>query len=148
MAEEQKIVQKAASCEGAAPVKDAPRGAKTQGKFERVAKDAKRDRRPRRGDNRKRRDEGPKEFEEVTVAVNRVARVVKGGRRFRFQALMVLGDRKNRVGVGLAKGEDVQAAVTKATAIAKKNMTTFSLSGTTIPHEVEVKVTGAHAIFA
>jgi small subunit ribosomal protein S5 len=122
---------------------------KTENKFEKTVRDGRRDRRERgdrRGNRRSPRDEGPKEFEEVTISVNRVARVVKGGRRFRFQALVVVGNRKDKVGVGLAKGADVQAAVTKATNIAKKSLVTFPLNGTTIPHESEIKLTGAHVL--
>jgi small subunit ribosomal protein S5 len=71
---------------------------------------------PSRND-RRRPQEAPeeKQFDERIIHVNRVARVVKGGRRFRFQALVVVGDRKHKVGVGVAKGADVTAAVTKAT---------------------------------
>lgn len=99
----------------------------------------------RRGRRNDRRDE-PKQFEEQTIALDRVARVVKGGRRFRFKATVVVGDRKNRVGVGVAKGQDVQAAISKATDVAKKNMITFPLNGATIPHEVEVKYSGARVL--
>ena len=75
-----------------------------------------------------------------------MSRVVKGGRRFRFKALVVVGDRKNKVGVGVAKGQDVTAAIAKATNVAKKNMVQIALEGNTIPHEVETKVTGAHVL--
>ena len=122
---------------------------KTENKFEKAVREGRRDARARgdrRGGRRDRRDEGPKEFEEVTISVNRVARVVKGGRRFRFQALVVVGNRKDKVGVGLAKGADVKVAVTKATNIAKKSLITFPLQGTTIPHEAEIKLTGAHVL--
>lgn len=88
----------------------------------------------------------PKQFEEVVIAIDRVARVVKGGRRFRFKALVVVGDRKNKVGVGVAKGADVQTAVAKATDVAKKNMITIPISNDTIPHDAEVKVAGAHVL--
>ena len=84
-----------------------------------------------------------KQFDERTVQVDRVARVVKGGRRFRFRALVVVGDRKNRVGVGSAKGADVTAAVTKATEVAKKHFIIVKLYKGTLPHEVEAKVSGA-----
>jgi small subunit ribosomal protein S5 len=87
-----------------------------------------------------------KQFDERVVHVDRVARVVKGGRRFRFRALVVVGDRKNRVGVGSAKGADVTAAVTKATDIAKKHFVTISKYNATIPHEVEAKVSGARIL--
>jgi len=88
----------------------------------------------------------PKQFEELVINVDRVARVVKGGRRFRFKALVVVGDRKNKVGVGVAKGADVQTAISKATEVAKKGMVVIPLQGDTIPHEVEVKVSGAHVL--
>ncbi|HYH36421.1 MAG TPA: 30S ribosomal protein S5 [Candidatus Saccharimonadales bacterium] len=87
-----------------------------------------------------------KQFDERTLHIDRVARVVKGGRRFRFRALVVVGDRKRRVGVGSAKGSDVTAAVTKATEVAKKNFVEVSLYKGTLPHEVESKVSGAHIL--
>lgn len=87
-----------------------------------------------------------KQFDERVVHIDRVARVVKGGRRFRFRALVVVGDRKNRVGVGTAKGADVTAAVTKATEVAKKHFVTIPVYKGTIPHEVEAKVSGARIL--
>jgi small subunit ribosomal protein S5 len=84
-----------------------------------------------------------KQFDERVVFVNRVARVVKGGRRFRFQALVILGDHKGRVGVGVSKGTDVQMAVTKATDVAKKQLLTIPMYNSTLTHEVEGKVGGA-----
>ncbi len=84
-----------------------------------------------------------KQFDERVVYVNRVARVVKGGRRFRFQALVVAGDHKGRVGVGVSKGADVAAAVNKATEVAKKNMVKISLYKSTLTHEVEGRVSGS-----
>jgi small subunit ribosomal protein S5 len=87
-----------------------------------------------------------KQFDERVVHIDRVARVVKGGRRFRFRALVVVGDRKNRVGVGTAKGADVTAAVTKATEVAKKHFVTVPVYKGTIPHEAEAKVSGAHIL--
>lgn len=104
--------------------------------------------RPPRRDNRRdqnaAREESP--FEEYVIAIDRVARVVKGGRRFRFKALVVVGDRKARVGVGVAKGQDVQLAVSKATDIAKKSMVTIPMENDTIPHDIEVKVSGARVM--
>lgn len=103
----------------------------------------------RRDDRRNQRPEAPKEeklFEENVISIDRVARVVKGGRRFRFKALVVVGDRKNKVGVGVAKGADVQVAVQKATEVAKKHMITVPIIKTTIPHDVEVKVDGARVL--
>jgi len=87
-----------------------------------------------------------KQFDERTLHIDRVARVVKGGRRFRFRALVVVGDRKNRVGIGTAKGADVTAAVAKATDVAKKNFVTVPTYKGTLPHEVEAKVSGAHIL--
>lgn len=99
-----------------------------------------------RGGNRAKAELAPKEFEEVTIAIDRVSRTVAGGRRMRFKALVAIGNRKNKVGVGVAKGNDVTSAVQKAISKAKKNMITFSLDGETICHEVETKVTGAHVL--
>jgi small subunit ribosomal protein S5 len=87
-----------------------------------------------------------KQFDERVVYVNRVARVVKGGRRFRFQALVIIGDHKGRVGVGVSKGADVQAAVVKATEVAKKRLITIPMFNATLTHEVEGKVGGAKLI--
>ena len=87
-----------------------------------------------------------KQFDERTLHIDRVARVVKGGRRFRFRALVVVGDRKHKVGIGTAKGADVTAAVNKATEVAKKNFITVSLYKGTLPHEVEYKVSGANIL--
>jgi small subunit ribosomal protein S5 len=87
-----------------------------------------------------------KQFDERVVHIDRVARVVKGGRRFRFRALVVVGDRKNRVGIGTAKGADVTAAVTKATEIAKKHFITVPHYNGTIPHEVTAKVGGSNIL--
>lgn len=87
-----------------------------------------------------------KQFDERVVHVDRVARVVKGGRRFRFRALVVVGDHKNKVGIGSAKGADVTAAIAKAVDKAKKTMITLPLYKGTLPHEVQVKVGGANIL--
>lgn len=87
-----------------------------------------------------------KQFDERMVNIDRVARVVKGGRRFRFRALVVIGDHKGRVGVGTSKGADVTAAMTKATEVAKKNMVKINLFNDTIPHESQAKVAGANIL--
>ncbi len=100
----------------------------------------------RRDDRRNRGPEEPKQFEEVVINIDRVARVVKGGRRFRFKALVVVGDRKTKVGVGVSKGADVQAAISKATDVAKKSMITIPVTNTTIPHDAEVKLSGARVL--
>ena len=102
-----------------------------------------------RGGRNGRRDDTPqepKQFEEVVINIDRVSRVVKGGRRFRFKALVVVGDRKTKVGVGVAKGADVQAAIAKATDVAKKNFITIPVVNGTIPHETEVKYSGARVL--
>ena len=75
-----------------------------------------------------------------------MARVVKGGRRFRFKALVVVGNRKNKVGVGVAKGADVQTAIAKATSVAKKHLVVIPVVNETIPHEMEVKLSGARVL--
>ena len=100
----------------------------------------------RRDDRRNSAPEAPKEFEEVVINIDRVARVVKGGRRFRFKALVVVGNRKNKLGVGVAKGADVQTAVQKASDVAKKHLITIPLENDTIPHDMEVKVAGAQVL--
>lgn len=87
------------------------------------------------------REESP--YDERVVYVNRVARVVKGGRRFRFQALVVIGDHSGSVGVGVSKGADVAAAVSKATDTAKKHLVKIPIYNSTLAHEVEGKVGGA-----
>ena len=102
------------------------------------------DRRNRR--DRVRADAGPKEFDEITIAVDRVSRTVAGGRRMRFKALVAIGNHKNKVGIGVAKGNDVTTAVAKATAKAKKTMITFNMDGETICHETRTKVTGADVL--
>lgn len=99
-----------------------------------------------RGPRRDQAPQEPKQFEELVINIDRVSRVVKGGRRFRFKALVVVGDRKNRVGVGVAKGADVQMAVQKATDVAKKNLITIPVINETIPHDNEVKYSGARVL--
>lgn len=87
-----------------------------------------------------------KQFDERVVNIDRVARVVKGGRRFRFRALVVIGDKKGKVGIGISKGADVTTAVQKAVDVAKKNMVTISVSNETIAHEAQAKVGGANIL--
>jgi small subunit ribosomal protein S5 len=86
------------------------------------------------GDHRERN-----EFDQKVVEVKRVTRVVAGGKRMRFRALVVIGDRKGKVGMGLKKGSDVSESVNKAVNQAKKNMITLPLINETIPHEMVIK---------
>ncbi|MFA5991242.1 MAG: 30S ribosomal protein S5 [Candidatus Doudnabacteria bacterium] len=79
------------------------------------------------------------EFDQKVVEVKRVTRVVAGGKRMRFRALVVIGDRKGKVGMGLKKGADVSESVNKAVNAAKKNMITLPLVNETIPHGLNVK---------
>lgn len=95
----------------------------------------------RKRNDRSRRE--PKEFAETTLTVDRVTRVVKGGRRMRFRAVVVVGDKKGRVGIGTGKSNEVMSAVQKATAVAKKEMIRVPIIDGTIPHEVNTKFKAA-----
>lgn len=90
--------------------------------------------------------EEAKTLDERVIFVNRVARVVQGGRRFRFQALVVAGDHQGSVGIGISKGADVTAAINKATNVAKKKMVKLNLYKGTLTHEVEAKLGGARVL--
>ncbi len=82
----------------------------------------------------------PKEFEEKVIQINRVSKKTKGGNKMGFSILMVVGDRKGRVGVGLGKSHEVMLAIRKGVKRAKKNMITVPLDGTTIPFSIRAKL--------
>lgn len=82
-------------------------------------------------------------LEEKVVQINRITRVVAGGRRLRFRAVVVVGDRAGRVGVGVSKGQEVVTAIQKASQKARKSMIEVPLRGNTIPHEIMMKFDGA-----
>lgn len=86
------------------------------------------------------------EFEEVIVNIGRVTKVVKGGRRFRFTALVVVGNKKGLVGYGFGKSKEVPDAIKKAVDDAFKNITEVKLNGTTIPHDIEVKFNASRVL--
>ena len=93
----------------------------------------------RRKNTRSRRQREPKEYEEATLSVDRVTRVVAGGRRLRFRAVVVIGNKKGKVGLGTGKANDVQSAVKKAAADAKRDMIRIPIVNGTIPHEIDMK---------
>ncbi len=79
------------------------------------------------------------EFDSKLLDLTRVARMTAGGRRFRFRSVMVIGDKKGKVGIGVAKGKDVAQSIEKATVTAKKNLINVPIVNETIPHQVEAK---------
>ena len=98
-----------------------------------------RTRRPREG-------EEVKEFDETTVFVNRCAKTVKGGRRMSFSAVIVVGDRKGRVGFGFGKANEVSEAIRKATEAAHRSVVTVTMKDKTIPHEVTGQCDGGRVL--
>lgn len=101
----------------------------------------------RRGGSRPRRDEQTDEFEQRMIDVARVTRVMAGGKRMRFRACVALGNKKGKVGIGLAKGADVTLAVNKAATKAKKNMIDVPIVNETIPHAITSKAGAAKILF-
>ena len=96
--------------------------------------------------NRGDRDEAVKEFDETTVFVNRCAKTVKGGRRMSFSAVIVVGDRKGRVGLGFGKANEVSEAIRKGTEAAHRNIVTVTMKDKTIPHEVTGQCDGGRVL--
>ncbi|MCD4811161.1 30S ribosomal protein S5 [bacterium] len=93
----------------------------------------------RNNKNRRNHRRQPRGYEKKTVSIRRVAKVTKGGRRLRFSAMVIVGDKKGKVGIGLGRGSDTRSAVEKGERVAVKAMTPIQLIGDTIPHEIEHK---------
>jgi len=106
-----------------------------------MTSDSNKDRRPN-----KRFEREPQEFEQKIIDLARVTRVMAGGKRMRFRACVAIGDKKGRVGMGLAKGADVTLAVTKAVNKAKKTLITVPMIKETIPHEIRIKMKAANLL--
>ncbi len=102
-----------------------------------------RDREPRR---ERERDDDREELDERVVDIKRVAKVIKGGRRFAFRTVVVVGDNKGRIGIGIGKSRAVPDSIRKGSEVARRQMTKISLSGTTIPHSVVAEYGGARVL--
>jgi len=95
---------------------------------------------------RKKEEDFDTEFEEKVLYINRCSKVVKGGRKFSFSALVIIGDGGGRVGVGFAKANEVADAIRKGGELARKNILRFEIEGTTIPHEILTDWDGAKVL--
>jgi len=95
---------------------------------------------------RRKQSREPKEFEEEVIQIDRVTRVVKGGRRLRFRATVAIGNKKGKIGVGIGKSTEVQGAIKKAVAKAKKSLVEINMYGDTIPHRIETKFKSAKVL--
>ena len=138
MADEKEITASPAVAPATAPA--------TSERSGRGDRDHGRGRGPRRP-NRDSRDDEPKDgLIEKVIFINRSSKVVKGGRRFSFSALVVIGDKQGRVGLGLGKGGEVSEAIKKGGENAKSRLSTISLSASTIPHEVYYQYGGAKVL--
>ncbi len=91
-------------------------------------------------------EEFDSKFEEKVLYINRCSKVVKGGRKFSFSALILVGDGQGNIGFGFAKANEVSDAIRKGTEAAKKNVLSFEIEGTTIPHEIVVEWDGARVL--
>ena len=142
--------QETAATEVVAEVNPAP-AEKRAGGFNREGREGGRDghdRRPggKRPFNKNKRHDEDDGLIKKTVSINRVTKVVKGGRTMRFSALVVVGDGKGKVGVGMGKAGEVPQAIEKATQQAKRSMSEISLLGSTIPHEIIGKFGKGHVL--
>lgn len=97
--------------------------------------------------DKKRQEDFNTEFEEKVLYINRCAKVVKGGRKFSFSALILVGDGQGHVGYGFAKANEVSDAIRKGSEAARKNIYTIEMEGSTIPHEVYIEWDGAKVLF-
>ena len=90
--------------------------------------------------------QAPKEFEEKVVQVNRTSKKTQGGNKIGFSVIVVVGDKKGRVGVGKGTGPEVQSSIKKAVSYAQKHLITVNMKGTTIPHQISVKFGAAKVL--
>lgn len=141
--EEEKKVETTEEVVEAKEVKEETKDNKPKASNKKNPRDSKNNRQPRRPRNRQRQ---PKLYEEDVISIGRVTKVTKGGRHFRFSAVVVVGDRKGKVGLGTGKANEVPDAIKKASQAAQKNVVKVSIvDGRTIPHEA-IGVEGASKV--